>query len=94
MDKAKLLQGLSLAGWNRNRAAEMLGISRSTLFRAMRDHDVSLPKAQSRLTASEVSTIRGMAHSGHSHRAIAGRFSISKTAVASVIHHRTFKVTR
>ena len=94
MDSSQLLKGLSLAGWNRDRAAQLLGVSRATLFRAMREHGVELPKSHARLSAMDVSSIRVMAHQGHSKRSIAGRFSVSKSTVASVVHHRTFKVTR
>lgn len=94
MEKSTLLNGLSMAGWNRDRAAQLLGISRATLFRAMRQHAVELPKSHSRLTVREVTTIRGLATTGHSQRAIADRFSVSKTTIASIIQKRTFKATR
>jgi len=91
MDKASLLKGLSLSGWNRDRAAQLLGISRATLFRAMRAHAIEVPKSHSRLTRMEVTTIRTLASSGTSHRTIAGQFQVSKTTIHRVVSGYTFK---
>jgi predicted DNA-binding protein (UPF0251 family) len=91
MEKSILLNGLSMAGWNRDRAAQLLGVSRATLFRAMRQHAIELPKSHSRLTRLDVTTIRTLASSGASHRSIAGQFQISKTTVHRVVSCYTFK---
>jgi transcriptional regulator with PAS, ATPase and Fis domain len=46
MEKFAIRQALRLAGNNKSRAAELLGISRGSLYRKLRDYGVEEPEAE------------------------------------------------
>ena len=91
MDKAALLHALSLSGWNRDRAASSLGISRATFYRQMKAHQVSLPKPQTRLTLIEVRSIRKLSSQGLTQSQIADQFGVHRTTIGAAIRGITFK---
>jgi len=91
MDKATLLHALSLSGWNRDRAALSLGVSRATFYRQMKAHQVSLPKPQTRLTSIEVRSIRRLSTQGLTQGQIADQFGVHRTTIGAAIRGITFK---
>ena len=43
-EQEAIRQALALAGWNLSRAAELLGITRPTLYDLIEKHDIAVPE--------------------------------------------------
>jgi len=63
-ERHSLLEALRCSGWNASRAAELLGVSRATLYRLVERHHLSL-EAVSPIGQSEGSSPREPPHASH-----------------------------
>lgn len=51
-ERAAVLRALHVTGWNKQSAAQLLGVAKSTLYRAIRRHAIEEPVAHDYLCAA------------------------------------------
>ena len=59
MTRDEIVMYLNMAGWHRERAAKLAGVSRATFQRAMRRERVRAPRSDRRLRRDVVERLRG-----------------------------------
>jgi len=78
---------LHLAGYNRALAAARAGVSRATIFNAMRRYGIKAPHTQEKLTREDAEIIRTLAGDGMKQREIAQKFECSRCTVTRVVSY-------
>lgn len=75
---------LHIAGHNRTRAAALAGVSRATFFNALRRWRIRAPRANEKLTKTDLALIRELVSEGLSLRVVAEKFEVSATTVCRI----------
>lgn len=88
LDRQQLLAALEQANHHRELAAHLLGVSRATVQRAMREHRIQPPRADARLDPAAAAQIR---QSGGPLRETAERFRVSEATVYRVLIRETWR---
>lgn len=91
LTKAQVLLYLQRAKYNRARAACLAGVSRATIFNAMRRYRIVAPQNQCKLDRADVQIVRQLVSEGISVRAVAQKFEVSKSTIGDAVTFRTWR---
>lgn len=85
LTRGQVLMYLHLAGYNRALAAARAGVSRATIFNAMRRYGIKAPHVAEKLTHADAELIRALASEGMRQSEIAQKFECAQSVVSRVV---------